>query len=75
MKHSVWGIIRQFLFWFFGSPFRELPSEFGDPVPAELRVFEYRLMESHSQASYPTLEDYGLSGGQDHRQYGWRKNV
>jgi len=25
---------------FFGAPFRELPAEFGDPVPPELRVFE-----------------------------------
>ena len=24
----------------FGAPFRELPAEFGDPVPPELRVFE-----------------------------------
>lgn len=26
--------------WFFGSPFQELPSEFGDPVPPDLRRFE-----------------------------------
>ena len=25
---------------FFGAPFRDLPAEFGDPVPPELRVFE-----------------------------------
>jgi len=26
--------------WFFGAPFQELPSEFGDPVPPDLRRFE-----------------------------------
>ena len=26
--------------WFFGSPFEELPPEFGDPVPPDLRRFE-----------------------------------
>ena len=26
--------------WFFGAPFEELPSEFGDPVPPDLRRFE-----------------------------------
>lgn len=26
--------------WFFGSPFQELPPEFGDPVPSDLRLFE-----------------------------------
>ncbi|MCG3211098.1 MAG: hypothetical protein FOGNACKC_04735 [Anaerolineae bacterium] len=26
--------------WFFGSPFQELPPEFGDPVPPDLRRFE-----------------------------------
>ena len=26
--------------WFFGAPFEELPPEFGDPVPSDLRRFE-----------------------------------
>lgn len=26
--------------WFFGAPFEELPPEFGDPVPPDLRSFE-----------------------------------
>ena len=26
--------------WFFGAPFEELPPEFGDPVPPDLRRFE-----------------------------------
>jgi hypothetical protein len=33
---SVKRVVR----WFFGSPFQELPPEFGDPVPADLRRFE-----------------------------------
>lgn len=31
--------------WLFGSPFRDLPPEFGDPVPPELRVFEAEAEE------------------------------
>jgi hypothetical protein len=35
---------------FFGAPFRELPTEFGDPVPRDLRVFEAK-----SQAAQHTF--------------------
>lgn len=35
--------IRRFLRWLFGSPVEELPPEFGDPRPPELRVFEKEL--------------------------------
>lgn len=34
---------RRFLRWLFGSPVEELPPEFGDPRPPELRVFEKEL--------------------------------
>lgn len=42
-KKSHW--IRRFVRWLFGSPFEELPPEFGDPVPPELRVFEAEVEE------------------------------
>lgn len=31
--------------WFFGAPFQELPSEFGDPVPPDLRRFEDQAVD------------------------------
>jgi len=34
------NVVQNFVAWLFGSPFRDLPSEFGDPVPPELRAFE-----------------------------------
>lgn len=35
--------IRRFLRWLFGSPVEELPPEFGDPRPPDLRVVEKEL--------------------------------
>jgi hypothetical protein len=32
--------------WFFGAPFKELPPEFGDAVPSDLRVFEATTEEA-----------------------------
>lgn len=53
-KKSGW--IQRFLRWLFGAPFRELPPEFGDPVPTELRVFEYQAEEvqHHPRSKIPT---------------------
>ena len=50
------GRIRRFVGWLFGAPFRELPPEFGDAVPSELRVFEAQAEEIqyHSQGKVPT---------------------
>lgn len=45
MKHKLFEWARGFLRWLFGAPFQELPSEFGDPVPAELRVFAAEVTE------------------------------
>jgi hypothetical protein len=45
MKHKPFVWVRRFLHWWFGSPFRELPPEFGDPVPTELRVFAAEVEE------------------------------
>jgi len=38
--------VRRVVRWFFGSPFRNLPPEFGNPVPAELQVFEAEVEEN-----------------------------
>jgi hypothetical protein len=40
VTHKKLNPIRRFIHWLFGAPFQELPPEFGDPVPSELRVFE-----------------------------------
>lgn len=45
MKHKPFEWIGRFLRWLLGAPFQELPPEFGDPVPVELRVFAARVAE------------------------------
>lgn len=45
MKYKLFEWVRCFLRWLFGAPFQELPPEFGDPVPVELRVFAARAAE------------------------------
>jgi hypothetical protein len=71
-KKSSW--IKRFLRWFFGAPVQELPPEFGDPVPPELRTFEVQAEESqhharsnisaqspiHHQKSKPVRQDESL---------------
>jgi hypothetical protein len=42
--------IRRLLGWLFGAPFRELPPEFGDAVPSDLRVFEAQAEEAQYQS-------------------------
>ena len=37
--------IKKFGRWLLSAPFQELPSEFGDPVPPELRRFEFEEKE------------------------------
>lgn len=55
MKHKLFEWVWGFLRWLFGAPFQELPSEFGDPVPAELRIFEAEVTEiqHHPQNQIP----------------------
>jgi hypothetical protein len=43
------SVIGRFVRWLFGAPFQELPTEFGDSVPAELRVFEAEVAEAQHQ--------------------------
>jgi hypothetical protein len=56
-KHKKPGWIQRFVRWLFGAPFRELPPEFGDPVPPELRVFEAQAEEAqhHARNDVPPL--------------------
>ena len=55
MKHKPFEWVRCFLRWLFGAPFQELPPEFGDPVPVELRVFatEVKTIQHHPQSQIP----------------------
>jgi hypothetical protein len=49
MMHKILRLFRRFMGWLFGAPFQELPPEFGDPAPPELRVFEAQAEESQHQ--------------------------
>jgi hypothetical protein len=46
MKSKQFSWIRCCLRWLIGAPFQELPSEFGDPVPSELRAFQAKTEEA-----------------------------
>jgi hypothetical protein len=52
MKHKITRGIQQFLRWLFGAPIQDLPPEFGDTVPSELRVFEAEAEERQQQHRY-----------------------
>jgi hypothetical protein len=45
MKRKPFEKVRRFLCWLLGAPFQELPPEFGDPVPVELRIFAAEVAE------------------------------
>ncbi len=48
------GWISRFVHWLFGAPFKNLPPEYGDTVPSDLRVFETeRELAQHSAESEP----------------------
>jgi hypothetical protein len=42
---KILSAVQKFFRWLLGAPFQELPAEFGDPVPPELRVFEAEAEE------------------------------
>lgn len=50
------NVVQRFVRWLFGAPFRELPPEFGDPVPPELRAFEAEAedIEHHPFGKVPS---------------------
>ena len=45
------GRVQRLIRWMFGSPFQQMPAVFGDPVPAELRVFEAQAEEIQHRSS------------------------
>ena len=49
--HEISGWLKRFLAWLLGAPFRELPPEFGNPVPTELQVFKYQAEEAQHRPS------------------------
>lgn len=57
MKHKLFESVRYFLRWLFGAPFVELPPEFGDSIPPELRIFEVKTEEiqRHPRGSVPRV--------------------
>ena len=60
MMKNIFKQIQHLASWFFGSPFRQLPPEFGDPVPPELRAFEVagEEMQRHPQGHVqPSFSD------------------
>ncbi|HHX43827.1 MAG TPA: hypothetical protein GX714_07575 [Chloroflexi bacterium] len=44
--------LRRLVRWLFGSPIEELPPEFGDPRPPDLRAFESEL-EARKEVQQP----------------------
>jgi hypothetical protein len=58
--HSKPSLVNRFVRWLFGAPFQNLPPEFGDTVPPELRVFEEEAAQAqHTERREPA----GPSGG------------
>jgi hypothetical protein len=50
VPHKRRNPIKRFVRWLFGAPFEELPPEFGDPVPSDLRVFEAKAEETQHRS-------------------------
>ena len=46
MKRNYQRWPSRFVRWLFGSPFRRLPPAFGNPVPADLQVFQAEAEEA-----------------------------
>ena len=58
MKSKLLKWIQRFLHWLFGAPFQELPSEFGDPVPPELRAFQAEAEETQHRPQGKVSSSY-----------------
>jgi hypothetical protein len=43
--------IQRLLRWFFGPPIEQLPPEFGDSTPADLRRFEESIDQVHHDST------------------------
>jgi hypothetical protein len=53
--------LRRSVRWLFGSAFRRLPPEFGDPVPPELRVFAAEAEEIQHRVHEEDLSPSSMS--------------
>lgn len=62
MIQKMWKPIQRFMQYLFGTPFQKLPSEFGDPVPVEWRVFEARTEEVQHRPEGNLLSPSPLAG-------------
>jgi hypothetical protein len=60
--------IQRLVRWFFGSPFQELPPEFGDTVPPDLRAFEADAEEAqhHPRGSVQPSSSSGSKQTKSH---------
>ncbi len=47
------GAVDRFVHWLCGGPFQELPPQYGDTVPPELRAFTARTGNRHASALQP----------------------
>lgn len=53
MIQKVLKLVQSLVRWFFGAPFQQLPPEFGETIPPDLRAFEIAAEEArhNSQGS------------------------
>ena len=58
MKFKRLKWVQRFLNWFFGAPFQELPWEFGDPIPSELRAFQAEAEETQHRPQGKVASSY-----------------
>ncbi len=58
MIQNILKPIHRLVRWFFGAPFRQLPPEFGETVPPDLRAFEITAEEAqhHSRENVQPLQ-------------------
>ncbi len=64
------GKFRRFLRWLFGSPFQDLPPEFGNPVPPDLEIFEKQTEEIAHKQNSVVPPPSGPESGQNDRENG-----
>lgn len=46
MIQKILKLLQSLARWFFGAPFRQLPPEFGETIPPDLRAFEVAAEEA-----------------------------
>jgi hypothetical protein len=56
MSHKLIDVVKRLFRFLPSSPFENLPTEFGDPVPADLREFEQEAEEAQHHPQGSVLE-------------------